>query len=301
MSIIKSFSVGDGDMFFIKHNSSNFSIIDSCMDETNEENIIDEIETEQEGKAIVRFISTHPDNDHLRGLRCLDDNLQLMNFYCVENKAIKDDWDPDFDHYCKLRDGEHHFYVKKGCRRKWMNENDPNDGKNYGSSGIDFLWPDLDNLDYKEALAAANRGESFNNISPIFRYSLEHGVRIIWMGDMETDFQEKIIDEVQWPSIDILFAPHHGRESGRVPSEILKKLDPKIIVIGEAPSKHLNYYQNYNTIKQNSAGDIVFDCLQGKVRVFVSNENYQEEFLKKETIGKSLHGHYLGTIHTKDQ
>lgn len=28
MSIIKSFSVGDGDMFYIDHNSDNFSIID---------------------------------------------------------------------------------------------------------------------------------------------------------------------------------------------------------------------------------------------------------------------------------
>jgi len=28
MSIIKSFAVGNGDMFYIKHNSDNFSIID---------------------------------------------------------------------------------------------------------------------------------------------------------------------------------------------------------------------------------------------------------------------------------
>ena len=28
MSIIKSFSVGEGDMFYIDHNSDNFSIID---------------------------------------------------------------------------------------------------------------------------------------------------------------------------------------------------------------------------------------------------------------------------------
>jgi hypothetical protein len=29
MSIVKSFSVGEGDMFYIKHGSSNFTIIDS--------------------------------------------------------------------------------------------------------------------------------------------------------------------------------------------------------------------------------------------------------------------------------
>jgi hypothetical protein len=30
MSIVKSFSVGDGDMFYIKHNSDNFTTIDCC-------------------------------------------------------------------------------------------------------------------------------------------------------------------------------------------------------------------------------------------------------------------------------
>ena len=33
MSIIKSFSVGEGDMFYIQHNSDNFTVIDCCYDE----------------------------------------------------------------------------------------------------------------------------------------------------------------------------------------------------------------------------------------------------------------------------
>lgn len=43
MSIIKSFSVGEGDMFYIDHNSDNFSIIDCCMDDSNKEVITQEI------------------------------------------------------------------------------------------------------------------------------------------------------------------------------------------------------------------------------------------------------------------
>lgn len=31
MTIIKSFSVGNGDMFAIRHHSDNFTIIDCCM------------------------------------------------------------------------------------------------------------------------------------------------------------------------------------------------------------------------------------------------------------------------------
>lgn len=72
MSIIKSFSVGDGDMFYIDHNSDNFSIIDCCMDDGNKEAITKEIKDKISKKGITRFISTHPDEDHrLQGYKIL--------------------------------------------------------------------------------------------------------------------------------------------------------------------------------------------------------------------------------------
>ena len=40
MSILKTLSVGDGDLFYIKHGSSNFTIIDCNMDENNREDIV---------------------------------------------------------------------------------------------------------------------------------------------------------------------------------------------------------------------------------------------------------------------
>jgi hypothetical protein len=42
MSIVKSLSVGDGDMFYIKHGSDNFTIIDCCMEEAYSEEIVSE-------------------------------------------------------------------------------------------------------------------------------------------------------------------------------------------------------------------------------------------------------------------
>lgn len=43
---------------------------------------------------------------------------------------------------------------------------------------------------------------------------------------------------------------HHGRASGKVPDNWLKKLDPQVIVVGEAPSEHLDYYAGYDTLTQ---------------------------------------------------
>lgn len=296
MSIIKSFSVGNGDMFYIEHNSDNFTTIDCCYDtEENRDKNFNEIKEKSSKKGITRFISTHPDEDHIKGIKKFDDLVHIYNFYVVENKATKPEETENFKKYCELRDGKKAFYVKKDCRRKWMNLN----SSERGSSGINFLWPDVENKDFKVALLKAKEGVEFNNISPIFTYSLQNGVTAMWMGDMETTFLEKIENTISWPKIDILFAPHHGRESGKVSSNVLDRLNPKIIVIGEAPSENLNYYNNYNTITQNSAGDITFVCEANIVHVYISSVTYNVGFLRKIDNHGNAVGNYIGSFRTK--
>ena len=113
MSIIKSFSVGDGDMFYIKHDTDNFSIIDCYLSDENKENIVKDIKHAHLLKGVTRVISTHPDQDHLQGLKYLDDNLDILNFYCIKNNVTKEDETDDFKHYCKLRDSDKAFYIKR--------------------------------------------------------------------------------------------------------------------------------------------------------------------------------------------
>lgn len=290
MSIIKSLSVGDGDMFYIKHGSDNFSIIDCCLTDENKKEIISEIKRESNDKGIIRFISTHPDEDHIQGLEYLDDEIKLLNFYCVKNETTKECITSAFKRYCELRNSNKVFHICKGCSRKWMNlADDVRD-----SSGIEILWPETSNVFYKEALEKAKNGESPNNISPIIKYSLSEGATIVWMGDLESTFMENVKKELEIPPVDILFAPHHGRKSGFVPKELLDIMDPKIIIIGEGPSENLNYYRNYNTITQNSSGDIIFDCNSGKVHIYVSNKNYTSDFLDNEYM--TDYSYYIGTL-----
>lgn len=295
MSIIKSISVGNGDMFYIKHGSSNFTIIDCNMDDTNRQKITDEIISESSDKDITRFISTHPDEDHIHGLKYLDDKIEILNFYCVKNEATKSDETDDFKKYCELRDSDKKaFYIYEGCSRRWMNQND--EEKKYGSSGINILWPITDNEDYKAELLNAKEGKSPNNISPIIKYSLSNGVTVLWFGDLENSFMEKIKDTVELPKADIIFAPHHGRSSGKIPKEWMESISPKIVIIGEAPSEKINYLSNYNTITQNTAGDIILDCESGIVDIYVSNENYSVKFLKNNKKSNAYGATYIGTL-----
>lgn len=291
MSTVKSLSVGDGDMYYINHNSKNLTVIDCCLDDDNKDRIIAEVKALADANEIVRFISTHPDDDHIGGLVALDDKHQFVNFYCVKNEATKEVATDDFTRYCELRDSENKaFYIFRGCTRKWMNQGDDTRGQ----SGISVQWPDRDNQTFKNALQSAKDGDSPNNISPVFTYSVANGVTMMWMGDLETDFMEAIAEHIILPRAHILFAPHHGRDSGKVPQALLDKIDPKIIVIGEAPSAHLHYYPDYNTITQNSAGDITFECDGTKVHIFVTSETFEVDFLDDE--GKTGIDYYIGTL-----
>ena len=75
-------------------------------------------------------------------------------------------------------------------------------------------------------------------------------------------------------------------------------MNPDIIVMGEAPSKNLDYaaYDDYNKITQNSAGDIIFDCLTNKVNIYVSSDSYSVDFLDDENLADKYDCNYLGTL-----
>ena len=294
MTKIKSFSTNNGDMFYIKHGSDNFTIIDCCMDDYNKNSILKELIEVSKYKSITRFISTHPDDDHIRGLKYLSENFTIPNFYCVENEATKNEPTDDFKKYCELRDSSKAFYLYKGCSRKWMNES----SEERGCSGINIKWPDRTNIDFLNALEDAKNGKDPNNISPIITYSLKNNITAYWFGDLLTDYMTDIKDNVDWIEADIVFASHHGRSSGRIPNEILEKIKPKIIIIGEAPSENLDYYTGYDTITQNTAKDILIECGDSTADFYVSNPNYKTgPSCLKFIVGKNIDGYtYIGSL-----
>ncbi len=164
-----------------------------------------------------------------------------------------------------------------------------------GRAGIDIWWPDRANKNFKEALQDAEDGVAFNNISLVARYYAANGARFLWLGDLETAFMEDIEDHISLRPVHVIFASHHGRASGKIPDSWLDKLKPKIIVLGEAPSRHLHYYSGYNTLTQNSAGDITFDCCDdSKIHIYTSNEKYSVDFLDEEDC--SEYDFYIGTM-----
>lgn len=295
MPTIKSLSVGNGDMFYILHGGDSFTMIDCNLTAENSDDIIAELKDVSKTKGVRRFICTHPDEDHFKGIEKLDAQLPIANFYCVKNKAQKDELTDSFLHYCALRDGGKAFYLEKGVKRKWLNEG----GAERGSSGIQILWPDTSNENFKDALRKCDAGESFNNVSCVLRYSVNGGASFLWLGDLETEFMESIVDDIELTKTTVVFASHHGRASGKIPDSWLEKIDPQIIVIGQAPSRHLDYYTGYNIITQNRAGHITMDCVGGMLDIYVTGENYERDYLGD--LGKNRFPGYIGSLEVETE
>ena len=284
MSIVKSFSFPDGsirgDMFYIKHGSKNFTVIDCYLKDGDDDScrldeIISEIKIESKGR-ICRFISTHPDNDHILGIDDLDDDWEILNFYAVDNDIPKDDDDNSLTRYIWLKENKN-FKVHRGIRRAFLNQDSKNENREaIGSSGITFEWPVLTNEKFKKSLEKVGEGEKgkcVNNICPIIKYSIENGPVFMWMGDLETDMQQEYYNYCQEknldiPECDIFFQPHHGRKTGKTPKELLDAIKPKIIIVGNAPADKIEYGDASKTITQNTAGDILFKTKGKKVHIY---------------------------------
>lgn len=137
MSEIKSLSVGNGDMFYINHNTDNFSMIDCNITDERKSEILNEVKNLAGKKDIVRFISTHPDQDHIQGIEYLDELGLIPNFYCVDNNVSKSTETKSFKKYKELKESPCAYKICKGCKRKWMNISD----NEYGSAGIASSGP----------------------------------------------------------------------------------------------------------------------------------------------------------------
>lgn len=304
MSVVKSYSfpVGDirGDMFYIEHNSDNFTIIDCYLKDGEDascrkDEILREITKKRKIKTITRFISTHPHSDHFLGIEELDKQAKITNFYAVANELPKNPEDVSLTKYIELRD-QNNFPIDKGISRKWLNESDAV----RRGSGINFLWPDITAEEYREALKKVREGTNQNDISCVFTYNVGKA-RYMWMGDMETGMQDVFFESEKENihNVEVLFHPHHGRRSSAPSKELLEKLNPKIIVIGNAPTDDLNYDDPDKTITQNKAGDIVF-VNEGKyVHVYTQNVYNEVPKCLKKLCGKTNSeelGNYIGSL-----
>lgn len=324
MARVHFLTVGEGDCSIIQHNSGRVTVIDICGGNrtvTKAEARVLEALDKRKGNftmckkptnpidylqtlgvtSIWRFILSHPDMDHLDGFDNLATHFSIDNFWDSGLRKDKPDFsgspynEKDWDRYISFRDGKESgvtiVYPLAGSRFQYANKNEE-EGKS--GDGLYLASPN------KKLVNDGNESGAHNDSSYIISY-YSSGGKIIFPGDAHDKSWEFVIrehkDDIE--NAAFLLAPHHGRKSDRDFS-YLNTVNPKVSLLGCAPSDHLAYNAWYSRdlyyFTQNQAGNVVLEIDQDLIDVYVENEKFVESY------GGNIHQinaegyYYLGYI-----
>ena len=326
MAIIHFLNVKNGDCTLIQHSSGRNTLIDiSNGNDINEfykaesaleENLspkgnfkqklypVNPIKYLQDLKInqIFRFILTHPDMDHMDGIRNLFNTFKVTNFWDTKNNKVieafsnngsykKEDW----EFYQEIRSSDLKctvLHLLSGSKNRFFNENYNGQGD---GDGLYILAPTTD------LIQEANNTKDYNDCSYVILYN-KNGKKIIFAGDSGKKTWDYTLCEYKElvSNIDILIAPHHGRKSGGN-DEYLDILKPKLTLFGNANSEHLDYSswsnRNLQFITNNQVGSIILDT-NGRdgIDIFITNENFAKNFTKTSLYNKKYNAWYIKTI-----
>lgn len=232
--------------------------------------------------TIHRFVSTHPEMDHLDGLDALFRSVPVLNFWHTGVRKA----DPEFGAGSPYRAEDWAMYraVQRGALPEtrslqkrahaifpFANQNDD------GTPGGDFL----NVLAPDDALVLqAEQADDMNEASYVLLILTSAG-SIVIPGDAHDASWEHVL-RMYRPLVQncaLLLAPHHGRDSDR-DYEFLDVLRPRLTLMGCAPAEHMGYgswrRRDLQFITNNQAGSIRVDIDGTRLSVWVENGRYAQ-------------------------
>ena len=306
MATIHFLNVKEGDCSIIQHNSGRVTVIDVCNAKSDDlaksglriarlaccsifgnfkqkEYPVDPVAymLDHGIDSIFRYVQTHPDMDHMDGIKALFKAFAPCNFWDTNNKKEVSDlsWSQsqynqyDWNFYKNLRDTDPNSEPRRlallaGSMGKYWNEGDDTTQ----GDDIQILAPT------KKLVDAANDTGCYNDCSYVLLYRTG-GKRIIFGGDSHDNTWEYILEKYKEDvtDVDLLIAPHHGRDSNRS-YDFLNVLRPALTFFGNASSEHLAYdawnRRGLCIVTNNQANCMVVDTDQTPMRLYVMNEAY---------------------------
>jgi len=257
--------------------------------------------------SIHRFILTHPDMDHMDGIETFFNEFSPVNFWDTDNREVKefgtgfnggyneDDW----KFYVRLRDNGQaenpkRLVIYTGQSGQFWNEG--KDGEL--GDGIHVIAPT------PGLLQDAHNRDDYNDCSYVLLYRT-NGYRILFAGDSHDSTWNYILEnhELDVTDIDLLVAPHHGRDSGRS-FGFLDIVNPTLTLFGNAESEFLAYSawnsRGLPKITNNQAGCVIVDAGTTPMSVFVSCESFAKAS-NPYTFSSTKHDgfYYYGNIEAK--
>lgn len=223
------------------------------------------------GEGVWRFISTHPDMDHLSGLKRLDDEVEISEFWdTFHNKTLSsnpNEWPERFDmgdwkRYEKIRHeetGHHHTQPLRGTKTSTWNEDD-----------IDILHPSPAYVQQLNEKCANYSNPKYNELSYVLKVNTEAGA-ILLPGDIDSDEPwEDILNYCgdQLGDVRVLKAAHHGRKNG-FHADAVRAMDPDYVILSVGKKNNHDAHGRYRRVC-NDDTEIYSTRQHGRIMVSVS-------------------------------
>jgi len=193
------------------------------------------LQTQYPNQKLFRFILTHPDLDHMRGIKALHDKIGFYNFWDTDHTKSTPDFRDDDDKvdwafYQSLRVGRVGLKPRHYTRGDCLFAFGKNEYEQVGGDNIEILSPT------PELVRACNAASKSNSLSYVLRI-FHAGKSILLPGDAEDDAWENMIDFYGSAlKSDFLKASHHGRDTG-YNLDVIKRISPLItfVSVGRKP------------------------------------------------------------------
>lgn len=239
-------------------------------------NPIDYIAYNFQNREIFRFILTHPDMDHMSGIRTLFNKKCVKNFWYVpENKPDPGNWESspydkaDWDFYQSLKNKEiNGVNVISPIRNAtadccWVQD------------GIKILSPSRD------LLKIAEESGDYDHLSYVFQIDFK-GLKVMLTGDATKkaldDIVENYNDDLQ---SSILLAPGHGSKN-HVSKDFLNLVNPQLTIVSVAEGVDYDYdtYKNYGLVLSTKYyGNIIVRIKENReILIRTQFQNYSDKW-----------------------
>ena len=319
--MIESLNVKPGDCFHIHHHSGRHTLIDICSGNLATEPMSEAKKFSQRMESargnfkmcehpmnplsflaghnvstVFRFILTHPDLDHMDGIARLFNDRTVVNFWHSGVTKEKPDFsgspfkEEDWDLYSTLTDEKVKNITvlspQAGNSQQFWGADDE-DGNGSGDC-LTIVAPDLGLVDN------ANESGDINDASYVIVYRTTAG-KVIFAGDSHDKTWEFILTNYKDSVADaaVLFAPHHGRKSGR-DYAFLDTVRPRITFFGCAPSKDLAYsawtHRELPYFTRNQCGHTRILPSKTGASIYIENENFAKAHNPETT---TMDGYWL--------
>ena len=254
--------------------------------------------------SVFRYIQTHPDMDHMDGIKVFFSMLNPINFWDTDNnKEMSSPWDSpryreeDWVFYKTIRDTNPTTDPKRltllsGATGQYYNEGNGGVGR---GDGLHVLAPTQALVD-----KANESSGDYHAASYVLLYKTGEN-RIVFGGDSHDASWDHILKEHEddVTDIDLLIAPHHGRKSGRS-YEFLDTLRPTLTFFGNATHQHLAYgawsYRGLSKITNNQANCMVVDVSLSPMALYVTHEKFARRVNPETYYNQAKRAWYVGPI-----